>query len=148
MAWTTITVEQVKTRLAGAELTAVQSAALADAQTDPLPEIVVQVVDEIRGYCAAGGVTLGLANTIPCKLVGAALAIIRYRLCTRLPVRSLLTDARVDENRDALTLLSRVADQKFSVEEPTEASTEQASAPAPSMTPKTLNYGRTSQEGI
>lgn len=148
MAWTTITVEHVKTRLAGAELAAVQSAALAEAQTDPLPEIVGQVLDEIRGYVAAGGVTLGIAGTIPSKLVGAALAIIRYRLCTRLPVKSLLTDARVSENTEALALLVRVSDRKFSVEEPTEADTEQAGAPSPSMTPKVLTHARADQDGI
>lgn len=148
MAWLTISVDDVKTRLTGAELSAVQSAALAEGQTDPLPEIVGQVVDEMRGYMAAGGVTLGESGTIPKKLLGASLAIIRYRLATRLPVKSLLTEQRVAENRDALALLDRVASGRFLVEEPETEDTEVTGSPAPSINPKTRGYSRDDQDGI
>jgi phage gp36-like protein len=148
MAWTTLNAAAVATRLTGPELAALQSAALADGQTDPLPEIVTQVVDEVRGYVAAGGITLGAAGTVPSKLVSAALAIIRYRLATRLPIKSLLTDTRIQENRDAIQLLQRVADGKFLVEEPTETDTESSSAPSPSFGDRTLNYERADQDGI
>lgn len=148
MAWTTITVENVRTRLAGAEVEALQTSALADGQTDPLPEIVGQVIDEIRGYVSAAGVTLGVHNTIPSKLMGAALAIIRYRLCSRLPVSSFMTDARIKENEEAQALLVRVSNGKFLVEEPTETDSEQSSAPSPSITRKTLKYTRKDQDGI
>ena len=148
MAWRIITEADVKTRLAGAELNACQTAALADGQTDPLPDIITAVVDEIRGYIAAGGNTLGAAGTIPSKLISAALAIVRYRLATRLPVRSLLTEERKSENTDAIRLLERVADGKFRIEEATAADTESSSAPGPSMGTKTRNFDRTSQDGI
>lgn len=124
MSWNIITTDQVKTRLAGAELTALQSAALANGQADPLPEIITQVVDEVRGYIVAGGFSLETGTTVPSKLVGATLDIIRYRLVTRLPARGLLTDERKEEYKNALELLKRVADGGFSVEEPTTPSTE------------------------
>jgi phage gp36-like protein len=148
MAWREITVGDVRTRLTGAELAACQSAALADGQTDPLPEIIIAVVDEARGYIAAGGSALGAAGTLPSKLISAALAMIRYRLATRLPIKSLLTDERKTENSDAIRLLERVADSKFLIEEPLELDHEVSSAPDPQVQDKTLVYGKTSQDGI
>lgn len=148
MAWQAITTDDVKTRLAGAEVAALQSSALAVGQTDPLPEVVGQVVDEVRGYVAAGGNTLDAAGTVPSKLVGATLAIIRYRLATRLPISGLLTEERKAENDAAIRLLERVADRKFAVEEAAAPSSEVIGAPGPKVTGKTLHYGRNSQDGI
>ena len=148
MAWTTLSATDVKTKLSGPEVSAVQTAALASGQSDPLVEIVEQVVDEVRGYIAAGGYTLGNGTTVPSKLVSATLAIIRYRLATRLPVKSLLTTDRVEENKEAIRLLERVADGKFMVEEPTTASTETSGSGTPSMTDKTLEMQRADGDGL
>jgi phage gp36-like protein len=149
MAWISITTSDVQTRLTGPELSATQQVALASGQTNPLPEIIEQVVDEIRGYIAAyGGNTLGSGTTIPQKLLGAALAMIRYRLATRLPVRSLLTQERVDENREAIRLLERVADGGFRIEEPTEADTETHAAPSPQIEAPDRNFSATGQDGV
>lgn len=146
--WTEITEDLVKTRLAGAEVTALQTAALAAGQTDPLPEIVTQVVDEVRGYIAAGGFGLEEGAKVPSKLVSATLAVIRYRLATRLPARSLLTEERKAENDAAIRLLERVADGKFAVEEPAAASSETIGGASPSMTAKTRVFTRTDEDGI
>ena len=149
MAWNTITTDDIKSRLAGAELNALQTAALADGQTDPTPEIVNQVIDEVRGYIAAAGVTLGTEGTIPSKLKVATLNLIRYRLCSRLPVASLLTEARIKEYDDAVRLLEQVAAKKFAVEEPTVAAPEQAGASSPRFNDsKVLVYSPENQEGI
>lgn len=150
MAWITITTDDVKTRLSGPELTALQTVALSDGQSDPLPEIVSQVVDECRGYVAAcASNTLGDGETIPEKLLGAALAMIRYRLATRLPTKRLLTDERVDENKGAVRLLERVADCKFAIEEPeTPEADEKISSPKPSMCTRTRNFTDSTQDGI
>jgi len=135
MSWITITESNVQTKLAGAELTALKSFALASGQTSPLTEIIEQVVDEIRGYVAAcARNTLGVAGTIPAKLLSAALAMIRYRLATRLPIKSLLTDDRVKENEAAIRLLEQVAACKFAIEDPVSGdrsgvSVEQVSTP-------------------
>lgn len=148
MSWISITEAEVQTRLTGPELTALKQSALASGQTNPLPEIVEQVIDEIRGYIAAAGNVLGDGQTIPQKLLGTALAMIRYRLCTRLPVASLLTQQRIEENSAALRLLERVSDGKFLVEEPSTESTEDISNPTPSVTAKTENFDSTDQNGV
>jgi phage gp36-like protein len=119
MAWQTITASDVLSKLSGAELSALQTAALGDGQTDPLPGIVTAVVDEVRGYIAANrNNRLGAAGTVPSKLVSASLSIIRHRLCTRLPVKSLLTEERVKEKEDAIRLLERTSDGRFAIEDP------------------------------
>jgi phage gp36-like protein len=119
MSWITITSTDVQTRLTGVELSALQKVALAPGQPDPLDDVISKVVDEVRGYIAANPKnTLGGADTVPQKLLSASLAIIRYRLATRLPVKSILTEDRVKENADAIRLLERVADGKFAVEDP------------------------------
>lgn len=148
MAWQEITTDNVKTRLTGSELTALQTAALASGQSDPLPEIISTVVDEVRGYIAAGGFNLEEGSKIPSKLVSAALAIIRYRLATRLPVKSLLDENRVRENEQAITLLGRVADRKFFVEEPTTVEDETIGGPSPAMTTRTRNFDSDDEDGI
>jgi len=148
MAWATIIVDDLKAGLAGAELEALQSAALATGQSDPTPEIIAQVIDLVRGYIAAAGVTLGTGATIPSKLKTSALAIIRYRICSRLPISSLLTDARKQEYQDALRLLEQVAAGRFRVEEPTEAATEQAGASSPRFDTNTRVFTPANQEGV
>lgn len=149
MSWIPITESDVQTRLAGAELTALKTAALATGQTNPLTEIIGQVIDEMRGYIAAcASNTLGVAGTIPQKLLGAALAIIRYRLATRLPVKSLLTEDRVKENEQAIHLLEQVAACKFKIEEPITPDTEILSSPTPHMTARTRHFGRDYEDGI
>jgi hypothetical protein len=119
MSWQTLLTADVLSKLSGPELDALQTAALADGQKDPVPGIILTVTDEIRGYVAANpNNRLGASGTIPVKLVSAALAIIRHRICTRLPVASLLTEQRIREKEDAIRLLERVADNKFAVEDP------------------------------
>lgn len=125
MPWISITEAGVRSRLADRELSALRSAARAEGQADPLDEVIARTVDEIRGYIAANSANrLGVAGRIPAQLEGAALAIIRYRLATRLPVASLLTEERKEEHRDALTLLRDVAAGRFAVEAPDEAGPE------------------------
>src|SRR4051812_27549529 len=122
MSWITLTVDDVKPKLAAAELSALRSAALASGQGDPVAEILTEVVNEVRGYIAAcERNTLGAGVTIPDKLKSATLAIVRYRAATRLPVKSFLTEDRVKENEAAVRLLEQVAGCKFAVEEPTTA---------------------------
>lgn len=135
MSWQTITSDSVLSKLSGAELSAIQTAALGTNQTDPVPGIIAAVVDEVRGYVAANPDNrLGAEGMVPSKLVSATLALIRYRVCTRLPVKSLLTEDRVREKDDAIRLLERVADGRFAVEDPVTGETaspkvEQVSTP-------------------
>lgn len=148
MPWAIIVVDDLKSGLAGAELEALQSAALATGQSDPTPEIIAQVVDLVRGYIAAGGVTLGSGATLPSKLKTSALAIIRYRICSRLPVSSLLTEARKQEYQDAIRLLEQVAAGRFRVEEPENAATEQAGASSPRFDTLPRIFTPANQDGV
>jgi hypothetical protein len=119
MSWLTITVDTLKTRNAGAEVTALQESALGDGQTDPVVEIIQMVTDEVRGYIATANIPLGAGATIPSKLLLAAINRIRFEAATRLPGGSMLDDDRRSANDAAVRLLERVADGKFAVEEPT-----------------------------
>jgi phage gp36-like protein len=149
MAWTALTVTDVTTRLAGVEVTSLQTIALAAGQTDPIVEIIEQVTDEIRGYVGAGGYALGAAGTLPSKLIGTALAMIRQRVITRLPNAGLMDQDRRDEYKDAIRLLENVSAGKFSLEEPLVLDTETSGKAHSSWdTLPTLNFSLEEQDGI
>jgi len=124
MAWQTVASTDITARLSGRELTLLQSVALADGQSDPLPEVILQVVDEIRGYISAHKAnTLGAGSTIPQVLLGTCASLVRYYLAARIP--SFPTDeTRKEEYRQAIRRLEQVAEGKFAIEEPANASTE------------------------
>lgn len=122
MSWVTIAESDIITKLSGPEISAMKSAALAAGQANPLPEIITQVVAEIRGYVAGcSSNTLGEGATIPSELLGTAIARIRYELATRLPVETLLTEPRKTANEDALTRLRDVAACRFAIVPPATA---------------------------
>lgn len=119
MAWITITESDLLTRLSGAELSAFRAAALAEDQPDPLAVTIEAVVEEIRGFLAAGHWPLGPVLTIPRKLANVALDRIVWELMKR-PGATIIdtNDARKDANARALALLRDVAARKFAVEDP------------------------------
>lgn len=134
MAWITLSETDVQTRLTGPELTALKTAALAAGQSNPLPEIITKVIQEVRARVAACQLNrLGSGATIPEELSEACLAMIRYRFITRLPVASLLTEARRDEYRDALRLLEDVAACRLRVEQPADVTTQIIAGPATTL---------------
>lgn len=149
MPWQTITETEIRDRLSGPELAAYKSAALATGQTDPLPGIIAQTVDEVRGYIAAAAtVALGEGTTVPSKLVSATVAIVRWRLLTRLPLNSAaLLETRRQEYQDALRLLEQTAAGKFLVEEPTTAAAEQIALPRPLWSARPRRFTRSTQDG-
>ena len=117
MSWVTPTSNDVLTCLAGPELIAYQTAAKAVGQTDPLPEILANVVDEARGYIAAGsGNKLDVDGTIPGVALAHVLAIIRFRLITRLPIA--VKEDRREAYRDAIKFLQGVASGDIRIEDP------------------------------
>jgi hypothetical protein len=125
--WLTLTESDVITKLSGPEVAAMKTAALQPAQGNPLPEVIAQVVAEIRGYVAAcARNTLGEGETIPSELLGVAISRIRFELATRLPVASLLTDDRRTANSQAIALLRDVAACRFLLVQPATAAEEQA----------------------
>ena len=140
MNWLLLTPETLQPKVNGPELGALRAAALRGGQPDPLQEILSEVILEIRGHVAAGGFGLGPADTLPENLLGAALALIRYRLYTRLPGARSITDARWHDNEDALMLLRQVARGHFQISEDTPA--------GPLMTARADWFSREEQEGI
>ncbi|MBN2069107.1 MAG: DUF1320 family protein [Opitutales bacterium] len=127
--WTTLTVDDLSSRLTGAELKALQSAALGEDQGDPTPEIIHRAIDECRSYLAARpNGDMGSEGTLPPQVHGPCLDIARYRLCTRLAVgglaRTLLPDARREEYKDAIALLRDIQSGKAEVEAPKVLTTE------------------------
>lgn len=144
--WVTITEDDFNRKMAGPETNALKTKVLAAGQANPLPEIIADVVNEVRGYVAVKN-TLAAGATIPDKLESAALAIIRFRLATRLPVSTLLTDDRRTENKDALALLKMVAQGDYAIDEPEDVSEEVIGTPSPSMKKKCRRFTRRSQDG-
>jgi phage gp36-like protein len=131
MTWAAPTSNDLRTRLTGPELSALAGAAKASGQGDPTPEILARAVDECRGYLAARPAgDMGPAGTLPPQALGACLDIARYRLCSRLPVASLLTEARYNEYKDALQWLRDVQAGRCAVEAPDTLTTEDLSATA------------------
>ena len=148
MAWQTISEETLNEKMVGAEVAALQTAALATGQDNPIPTTIARVVDEVRGYIAAGGFSLEEGVYVPSKLVDATLTIIGWRAAQRLNVKSILSDARRDEYDKAIRLLERVADGKFAIEEPSIEDDESLGAPSPSFNDKTLTRQPSNQDGI
>jgi hypothetical protein len=138
MSWITLAESDVITKLSGPEIAAMKTAALQAAQANPLPEVIAQVVKEIRGYVAACAQNqLGDGETIPDELLGAAISRVRYELATRLPVASLLTEDRRTANADALTRLRDVAACRFAIEQPATPSDQVITGPAVEVVTKT-----------
>jgi hypothetical protein len=131
VAWIVLTADELLRSLTGPEKAAVSTAALAAGQTDPVPAIVEDVINEVRGYIAAHpSNALGLSGTIPEKLKIATLSRARYEALTRLPIgRSILTEDRVKSNESARTLLRDVAAGRFQIEEPTEVHPTESGGP-------------------
>lgn len=150
MSWITLSEADVITKLSGPEIAAMKTAALQALQVNPLPEVIRQVVLEIRGYVAAcERNTLGAGQTIPDELLGAAISRIRFELATRLPVTSLLTEDRRSANADALQRLRDVARCDFGIVQPEIPAEEQAGGPAVEVTSTTTRrYTRDQLKGL
>jgi phage gp36-like protein len=149
MAWITLVEADVVSRLSSPETAALKSAALATGQADPLAEIVSQVIQEVRGYVAAHRANqLGAGETIPDRLKSAALALIRWRLVNRLPVKGLLTEERAREREEAITLLRDVAAGRFAIDAPTTLTDEVESATAPAITARDRTFTRDDEDGL
>lgn len=115
--WITLDSDDVKNRLSGAEYAGVTSAALASGQTAAgvVAEQIAGVINYVRGFIPPG-TARGDGETIPDELADAALAMIVYRILTRLPsLKMLLDDARKSANDAAEKLMRDVAAGRFRI---------------------------------
>lgn len=148
MSWISVTADDIGTRLADPELDSARNALVASG--DPLPGIVSAVVAEVRGYVAAHRSNrLGPPDTIPDELLNAALALVRGRLLSRLPVASLDTDPRRKEVESAERLLREVAAGRFVVSLPAEPapSSDLPAPPRPTWSARPREFTRRHQDG-
>jgi hypothetical protein len=107
--WVVITESDLLTRVSGAELSSLRAAALADGQADPVAQTIEIVTNEILGYLPRS-VTPSAANTIPSRLLSAALDRVAWLLMSRPGAMIIDTnDARKDANTAAIKLFESVA---------------------------------------
>ena len=153
MAWKTLTIAALKTRISGSEFEALSSAALGsgqDAET-VVEDVLSAVVKLVRGKVAACRANvLGEGDTIPDELEDAALAIARNRVFTRLPgMGALNDDTRRDEVRSAERLLDSVAACTFLIEQPADVSPQVIAGPAVEViTTPTRTATRQTMQGL
>jgi len=145
MSWLAITEAHVLTHIAGAELTALRAAALADGQVDPVQPSVDQVTSVVRGYVAACAKNALDTDTtkIPDRLLGAACDLVIAEIIGRVPGYE-LDEGRQDKYDNALRLMRDVAACKFAIDDPNTGSDpgvaiEQASSSTRQATRTTLD---------
>jgi phage gp36-like protein len=134
MSWRVLTAADVQTQLSGDELEKLQTLSLVNGQADPLPGIITQVSDEVRGYIRANSANkMDASAKLPPEVIGAAIVIARWRLCGRLAIggsaQLLMTPQREKDYSDAIEFLKAVAKGEIAVEQPADEITEEAERP-------------------
>lgn len=113
--WITLTRDDLLSALNAAEEGAYNLAVTGD--VDPALEIIETAVNEARGHIADHpGNSLAAGLTIPERVKHHVLAIIRFRIMTRLDIT--VSDDRKTEYVDARRFLERVSEGKFGIERP------------------------------
>jgi hypothetical protein len=114
--WRELTEDDVLAALNAPETAAYQSAAISAGQ-DVLSDITGQVVQECRAHiadCARNALAAGA--TLPERVMYHAVALIRYRMMTRLDME--VSEDRRREQRDAVDFFRRVSECKVAIEQP------------------------------
>jgi phage gp36-like protein len=124
MPWITLTPDHLLEALGVAEIAALSSQQTASGQADPVPEILARTCAEVQGYVATRH-PVGQPGTVPDQLLTAAIALARWRLLCRLPVKALATEGRRQEYLDAVRQLEAVAAGKFRLSVPEDPAEEQ-----------------------
>ncbi|MFM2241537.1 MAG: hypothetical protein RLZ97_392 [Verrucomicrobiota bacterium] len=150
MSWRVITEADVLNVLSAPESAAIQAAAAGDDQ-DVLAEITAQVVQECRGHIAdCERNTLAPGNTLPERVIYHAVALIRFRMLTRLDME--VSEDRRREQKDAVEFFRRVAECKVTLEPgdgtATDDGTDSMASPKPGITARPRDYSRKQQDGI
>lgn len=120
--WITPTETDILTRVSGPELDAFRTAALASGQSDPVPPLIVSVVNMMRGYisrCGNVDMTTKDAGTIPTSGLHAFLDIIVPTIQGR-PAGAVIEGTngiRLDARGDAMKWLTAAARCDIAVDE-------------------------------
>lgn len=119
MAWSAISATDVEEALSGPELAAVRTRAGASdgSDDDKLAGIIAKVTDQVRGYIEACPKNrVGAAGTLPERVHLHAIALIRVALLNRLNLN--VSEARMEEYKEARRYFERVSECKVSIEQP------------------------------
>jgi len=147
MSWITLTANDARSAMNAAELSAYQVAVIGVDQ-DPLADITETAVNEARGFigdCKENQLAEGL--TVPERIVHHVLAIIRFRMLTRLDLT--VSDDRRTEYKDARRFLERVSECKVQIEQPVGAvDTSGASQSIELVESTTKQWTRKKQSGL
>lgn len=147
--WREITENDVLQSVSAPERDAIQTAAVDESQPLPIASVILTAVADARGRIAAYPPNaLSEGPTVPETLVHHVVAIIRWRLLTRLPVKSLATEARQLEYKEALNALEAVANGKYSIEQPTSPDPEPRKQIRPSISARRPKFRPGQQDGI
>ncbi len=125
MSWEVLTTEDVLVEFTVAEASSLRnlqgSGSGSGAPFYNIDAIVVNVIDEVRGYITAGGYIVDpiFDNTIPTGLFNDAIAIARWRVLIAVPMlKQLQTEERKLAYEAAIKKLLLIAEGKFFVEPP------------------------------
>ncbi len=125
MAWEVLTTEDVLSEFTVQEASAIRTLQGSGSGSGfpfaNIDFIVVNVIDEVRGYITAGGYAVDpiADNTIPTGLFEDAIAIARWRILIAVPsLKQLQTEERRLAFDKAEAKLLLIAEQKFFVEPP------------------------------
>jgi hypothetical protein len=148
--WRELTEDDVLGALNAPETSAYKTAAISLGQ-DPLAQIISQVTSESRGHIADCSTnTLAPGSTLPERVHYHALAMVRFRLMTRLDIE--VSEDRRKEQRDAIAFFYRVAECKVAIEPGdgtgTEDDTDSQASPSPGITARPRKFSRQQQDGI
>ena len=148
--WREITEEDVLGAMNAAELAAYQGAVTGIAQ-DPLADITTQVVQECRAHIAdCERNSLAAGNTLPERGIYHAIALIRFRMLTRLDME--VSEDRRREQRDAVEFFRRVSECKVAIEPGDGTASPDGNdsyvSPRPGISARERNFSRSQQDGI
>lgn len=125
--WTTITSDQVMSRLSATERSAIEAA---QGEGDQLTQVLSDVVDTVRGNIIAGGNRLGPAGTTPDQLKIHVMAMAIWLWINSLSKNEKVqTPARQKNYDDAIATLKDVAAGKIKIEVPDSATAVDAPGP-------------------
>lgn len=155
VSWITLTIAKLSTAKAAALVDALRTAALAEAQGDPVPDIITRVTTRIRMEIAAGGRTIldADATKLPPSLESIGLRMVLREAQSRLNAVSALPlseDERKEWDKDD-RFLERVAKGEITVEasdNPESAPEVQKKTTSPKICCRDREFTRSNQDGI
>jgi hypothetical protein len=147
--WTSITTASVKTAKISSYIATAQSAAAARGEADPLPEIIADVVAQIRASISVGNRLDADPTKIPNSLNGLAKRMIIRQVKDY--INSELKPSEAKQADQDLSYLNRIVDHKIRFEIPDSPadSAEQQPPLGPTFTTnRHRHFGRRAEEGM